>query len=274
MTALYEKNTFKPGSIGDTDHISENSSDLSPSMPKPTKKQRRAARRASHITLEAFNAVHKIKIPSYTLSEELLNAISHGVAGLLAIAALVLCVVRGVYHENPWAVVSGAIYGASLFILYSMSTLYHSLAVNRAKLVFRVIDHCSIFLLIAGTYTPYTLVSLRAYIKPLAWTIFGVVWAAAVVGITLAAIDVQKFHRTTQFMYIITGCVIILAIYPMSKCVALPGIVLLLVGGFLYIAGSVFYALGKQHRYMHSIFHFFVVAASILHFFSILFYVM
>ena len=122
----------------------------------------------------------KIKIPHYSLSEELVNAVSHGIGALFSVAALVLTVVLSTWKGNVWGVVSSAIYGGTLIILYTMSTLYHSFKVNNAKRVFRIIDHCSIYLLIAGTYTPYTLVSLRG---PVGWTLFGVVWGAAILGI-------------------------------------------------------------------------------------------
>lgn len=213
----------------------------------------------------------KITIPSYTLGEELLNSISHGVGALLGVAALVLCVVMAALKGNVWGVVSGSIYGASLIILYTMSTIYHALKVNRAKKVFRVIDHCSIYFLIAGTYTPYTLVTLRG---GWGWTLFGIVWGAAILGITLNAIDIKKFKILSMITYLAMGWVIIIAIKPMLSAMAPGGLWLLLLGGISYTIGAVLYGMGKKKRYVHGVFHIFVVIGSVLHFFSILFYVM
>lgn len=136
--------------------------------------------------------IKESELPDYTKGEEIFNMVSHIVGGALAIAALVLCVIMAAIHSNTWGVVSGAIYGASLIILYTMSSLYHGLRRGSAKRVFRVIDHCSIFLLIAGTYTPYMIGALRSYRPALAWTIFGVIWATAVLGIFLNSIDLKN----------------------------------------------------------------------------------
>ena len=133
----------------------------------------------------------RIKIPNYTLGEELWNAITHGIGVLLSIAALVLCVVKSAISGSAIAVVSSSIYGSMMIILYLMSTLYHALKVNNAKRVFNIIDHCSIYLLIVGSYTPYTLFTLNG---ALGWTIFGIIWGAAILGIVLNAIDLKKFR--------------------------------------------------------------------------------
>ena len=137
----------------------------------------------------------KIQIPNYSLGEEITNAILHGIGALLAIAALVLCVVFSAIHHNPYAVVSSCLYGSTLIILYTMSCLYHSLKVNNAKRVFRIIDHCSIFLLIAGTYTPLTLVSLNG---PIGWTLFGIIWGVSILGIILVGtVNLNLFTIST-----------------------------------------------------------------------------
>lgn len=134
----------------------------------------------------------KIIIPKYTLGEEITNAIIHGIGALLGIAALVLCIVFSAIHGNPSAIVSSSIYGSTLIILYTISCLYHSLKINNAKRVFRIIDHCSIYLLIAGTYTPYTLVTLNG---PIGWITFGIIWTSAILGITLNAINLDKYKN-------------------------------------------------------------------------------
>lgn len=213
----------------------------------------------------------KIKVPTYTLGEEITNAILHGIGALLSIAALVLCVVFSAIHENVYAVVSSCIYGSTLIILYTMSCLYHSFKVNNAKRVFRIIDHCSIFLLIAGTYTPYALVSLNG---ALGWTVFGIIWGCAILGIVLNAVDLNKFKKISMFLYITMGWSIIFAFKTLTANIARGGIYLLLAGGIVYTIGAIFYGIGKKHKYMHSVFHFFVLSGSILHFFSILLYVL
>lgn len=156
----------------------------------------------------------RIKIPNYTLGEELMNAISHGIGGFLGIAALVLCVVKSCIQHNNIAVVASSIYGATLIFLYFMSTLYHSLKVNNAKRVFNIIDHCSIFLLIAGSYTPYTLITLKG---ALGWGIFGVIWLAAIIGIVFNAIDLNKYKKISVLTYILMGWMIIFAFKPLYE---------------------------------------------------------
>lgn len=213
---------------------------------------------------------NKIEIPHYTLGEELMSAISHGVGALLGVAALVLCVVRSAQHGSAMAIVCSAIYGFTLIVLYTMSTMYHSLAVNRAKKVFRVIDHCSIYLLIAGTYTPFSLITLNG---TAGYIIFAVVWITAIVGITFSAIDLKRFRVFSMTAYIAMGWVIIFAFKPLLDAMPAPGIWLLLSGGIAYTLGVLPFALGKKHKYMHSLFHFFVLAGSILHFLCIYLYV-
>lgn len=212
----------------------------------------------------------KIQIPNYSLGEEITNAILHGIGALLAIAALVLCVVFSAIHHNPYAVVSSCLYGSTLIILYTMSCLYHSLKVNNAKRVFRIIDHCSIFLLIAGTYTPLTLVALNG---PIGWTLFGIIWGVSILGIILNAIDLNKYKVISMILYIMMGWAIIFTFPKLLKVIDMAGIYLLVAGGIVYTIGAIFYGVGKKIKYMHSVFHFFVLAGSILHFFAILLYV-
>jgi len=212
----------------------------------------------------------KINIPNYTLGEEITNAIVHGLGALLGIAALILCVVFSTIHKNTLAIVSSCIYGSTLVVLYTISCIYHSLKINNAKRIFRIIDHCSIFLLIAGTYTPYTLVTLKGISG---WITFGTVWTSAIIGIILNAIDLNKFKKFSMFLYIAVGWIIIFSFKTLIKNLARSGLYLLLAGGIVYTIGAIFYGLGKKKKYMHSVFHIFVLVASILQFFSIFFYV-
>ncbi len=212
----------------------------------------------------------RIEIPKYTLGEELVSAISHGIGALLSVVALVLCIVFSAKHNDVYAIVSSCIYGATSIILYTMSTMYHSLKVNNAKRVFRIIDHCSIFLLIAGTYTPYVLVVLP---KNIGWTMFGIIWACATIGIVLNAVDLNKYKKISMFLYIIMGWMIIFSFKYLLRSISMEGIFLMLSAGVLYTVGAIFYGLGKKKKYMHSVFHLFVLFASVLFFFSIFLYV-
>lgn len=212
----------------------------------------------------------RIEIPKYSLGEEITNAILHGIGALLSIAALVLCVVFAAIHGNVYGVVSSCIYGSTLIILYTMSCLYHSFKVNNAKRVFRIIDHCSIYLLIAGTYTPFTLVTLNG---TLGWVLFGIVWGAAILGIVLNSIDINKYKLFSMILYLAMGWAVIFAFKPLINAIDRSGLYLLLAGGIVYTIGAIFYVIGKKRKYMHSIWHFFVLSGSILHFFSILLYV-
>ena len=212
----------------------------------------------------------KIEIPKYSLGEELMSAISHGIGSLLSVAALVLCVVFSAIYNDAYAVVSSVIYGSTSIILYTMSTLYHSFKVNNAKRVFRIIDHSCIFLFIAGTYTPYALVTLP---KTLGWIIFGIEWGCAVLGIVLNSINLKKYKKISMILYLVMGWMIIFSFKTLINNINIGGIYLMLSGGILYTIGAILYGIGKKHKYIHSIFHLFVLAASILFFFSIFLYV-
>lgn len=206
----------------------------------------------------------------YTLGEEIFNSISHGVGAALAVAALVILIVRAALHSDGYGLASALVYGISLIVLYSMSMVYHIVQNDKGKYVLRKFDHCSIYMLIAGTYTPYLLMSLRG-VK--GWVMFGLIWGAAVGGIILNSINVEKFRKVSMVFYLCMGWAIIFTIGDIAAKIALPGIVFLLVGGIVYTVGVVFYAL-KKYRYMHSVWHLFVLAGSIFHYFSILLYVL
>ena len=214
-------------------------------------------------------------LPIYTKGEEIFNMTTHIVGGGLGIVALVLCVVFAAIHGNVYGVVSGAIYGATMIILYAMSSIYHGLKPElMAKKVFQVIDHCSIFLLIAGTYTPIALCSLREYSPWLGWTIFGVVWGMASLGIALNSIDLKKYSIFSMICYLVMGWCIIAAAKPAWAAVGRDGMNMILAGGILYTLGAIFYGIGVKKKYIHSVFHIFVVLGSVVHFLAILIYVM
>lgn len=215
------------------------------------------------------------ELPKYTKGEEIFNMTSHIVGAVLGIVALVLCVVFASIHRNVYGIVSGAIYGTTMIILYTMSSIYHGLSPKKhAKKVFQVLDHCSIFLLIAGTYTPFALCTIRKIDLVSGWTIFGVIWALAILGIVLNSIDIKKFKKFSMICYLAMGWCIIFKASLLPKALGSVGLTLLVSGGIAYTIGAVLYGLGKKHKYMHSIFHLFILLGSLLQFFCILLYVM
>lgn len=210
-------------------------------------------------------------LPDYTLGEELVNAISHGLGAVFGIVALVLCIVKSAVSGNAIAVVSSCLYGTMLVLLYTMSTIYHALKRNKAKHIFRIFDHCTIFLLIAGTYIPIILVAIGG---ALGWVYFGIVTGAAVIGIVLNAISVDRFEIFSMICYITMGWVIVFAFRPLANAVDRQGIALLIAGGIVYTVGAILYGIGDKRKYLHSIWHFFVLGGSILHFLMIYQYVL
>ena len=225
--------------------------------------------------LECIDKIEKMEKTEhkkrYTLGEEIFNSISHGVGALLGIAALVLAIIMAaIYQGNAWAIVSAAIYGSSLILLFLSSTLYHALAHPTAKKVFRSFDHSTIFLLIAGTYTPITLVTLDD--TSLGFIKFGILWGLAILGIVLNSISIEKFKVLSMILYVGMGWAAIFMVMPLIERMAVPALIMLLIGGILYTGGISFYAI-KKWKYMHSIWHLFVLAGSVVQFFAILLYV-
>jgi hemolysin III len=202
----------------------------------------------------------------YTLGEEIFNSVSHGVGGLLSIAGTAVLIVFAAIYSNAWGVVSSAIFGASLIILYTMSTLYHAITNRKAKTFFRIMDHNTIFFLIAGTYTPITLVPLRG---AFGWVLFGIIWGAAALGIVFNSIDLEKFRKPSVICYVAMGWVIVFAIKPMLGNVNPVSLWFLLIGGLFYTFGIIFYVM-KKKKYFHSIWHLFTVAGSVFHYFAVL----
>lgn len=213
-------------------------------------------------------------LPTYTKGEEVFNMVSHIVGGAIGIVALTLSVIFSAIHGNVYGVISSAIFGTTLILLYTMSSIYHGLNPNRkAKKVFQVIDHCSIFLLIAGSYTPFSLCTLREYDSATGWTIFGIVWGLAILGIVFNSIDLKKYKTFSMICYLAMGWCIIIKGNVLPELLGKTGFILLLAGGIVYTIGALLYGLGKKHKWMHSIFHLACVFGSLLHVFCVLFYV-
>ena len=193
---------------------------------------------------EAKKKKNKIPVPKYSLSEELINAISHGIGAALSIAGLVLCIVMSAKHHNAAAVVSSVIYGTMLILLYTISTLYHSFkSTCKAKKVFRVFDHCSIFLLIFGCYTPFTLVTLHGTVG---WVIFSVNLFITILGVTLNAINLEKFKVLSMICYLLMGWLILFAFKDIYNALDRTGLILLASGGVVYTIGAIIFGLGKK----------------------------
>ena len=199
--------------------------------------------------------------------EEWLNSLSHGLGLVAVIAGSTVLIVLASLNHTPWHIVSVSIFGASLILLYGISTLYHSVRRERTKRILQVVDHAAVFLLIAGTYTPFTLVSLRG---GWGWSIFGVVWGFAVVGIVFKLFFTGRFERLSILFYLAMGWVIIIAIVPLSNAIPLSGILWLLAGGIAYSTGTVFYLLDRRVPYFHTVFHLLVITGSACHYYTVL----
>jgi hemolysin III len=207
--------------------------------------------------------------PRYSLGEEIAHSVTHGIGVILSIAGLVILVTLAALRGNAWHVVSSSIFGVTLIFLYTASTLYHSITHPGTKKVLRVFDHSAIFLLIAGTYTPFTLVTLRG---GWGWTLFVLIWGLALVGIVYKITASKRYRLLSVLLYLGMGWLVLVAIKPMVTSVPLPGLVLLLAGGLCYTLGLVFFV-WRSLPYSHAVWHVFVLAGSICHFFAILLYV-
>lgn len=203
--------------------------------------------------------------PRYTKGEELFNMISHIVGGGLGVVALLVCVIIAAFAQNVWGVATALVYGISVILLFTMSSVYHGLKVGKAKKVFQVLDHCTIYVLIAGTYTPVLLTQFRAVYPTEAWVMFSVIWGLAVIGIVLNVIDLKRFMTFSLICYLGMGWMAVFRINQLISVLGAPFFIFILVGGLLYTVGVVFYVLGRRKKYMHGVFHLFVNAASILH---------
>ena len=202
-----------------------------------------------------------------TLGEEIFNSITHGIGALLSVAALVILVVFASLHGNGWHIVSFTIFGVSLVILYTASTLYHSFSGEKIKDIFARVDHASIFILIAGTYTPILLTTLRGL---LGWILFGIIWGTALTGVVIRSIYLHKFRKLMVAVYLIMGWMFVFALNSVIARMPAVSLWLLLSGGITYSLGVIFYS-WRNLRFGHGIWHLFVLGGSILHFFAILF---
>lgn len=211
-------------------------------------------------------------LPDYTKGEEVMNMVTHIVGGGIGILVLVLCVVKAALRGNIYGVVGSAIYGGSMVALYAMSSIYHGLRPGMGKKVLQVLDHCTIYFLIAGTYTVLSLSALREVDPVLGWGMLGFQWGMTALAVTLTAIDLKKYNVFSMICYIGMGWAILPFMDTAMTALTVSGFWLLLSGGIAYTIGSVLYGIGSKKRWMHSVFHVFVVVGSVLQFLSILLY--
>jgi hemolysin III len=213
-------------------------------------------------------------LPRYTRGEEIFNMTTHIVGGALGLVAMLACVIVAAYHHNGWGVTSGAVYGFTVILVFTMSSIYHGLKLELPKRVFRILDHCTIYILIAGTYTPILLGAFRAQYPADAWVLFGILWGFAILGITLTAVNRKKFQIFAIICYLGMGWSAMFRITRLIEVLGAPFFILIVAGGVSYTVGVLFYAAGKKIKYMHSVFHLFVNAASIVHSVAIAAFVM
>lgn len=206
---------------------------------------------------------------SQTFGEEIANAVSHGLALVASIAAMPMLVIGAARTGSAAAVVGASIFGATLLMLYLASMLYHVLPAGRAKRVFVILDHCAIFLLIAGTYTPFTLGVLNG---AWGWSLFGVVWGLALTGILLKSLFGTRYQNLSVALYLGMGWLVVVAVKPMLSAVPVPGLLWLLAGGLSYTFGVVFFHFDHRVRYAHFVWHLFVVTGSVCHFVAVFWY--
>ena len=211
-------------------------------------------------------------LPDYTRGEELMNMITHIVGGAVGILALTLCILRAVRHSNVWGIATSAVYGAAMITMFTISSVYHGMKPNLGKKVMQVVDHCTIYFLIAGTYTVVVLSALRPVYPALAWGMFAFQWALALPAATLTAIDLKKYGVFSMICYIGMGWAIIPFWRQVNRVLTPGGFSFLLAGGIAYTIGSVLYGLGKRRKWMHSIFHIFVDLGATLQFLAVLGY--
>ena len=211
-------------------------------------------------------------LPDYSHGEELMNMITHILGGVLGIIALILCIIRAARNENFFGVVASAIYGASMVCTFTISSVYHGLKPNYGKKVLQVVDHCTIYFLIAGTYTAVLLSAIRPVYPVLGWGLFFFEWITAILAATLTAIDLKKYNTFSMICYIGMGWAVIPFARQTWEALTLPGFALLLAGGIAYTIGAVLYGIGSRKKWMHSVFHIFVDLGALLQFLSILLY--
>ena len=214
------------------------------------------------------------KLPNYSIGEERFNYISHIVGGAIGLIALILCLIISAWHRDIMAIATSIVYGITMILLYCMSSIYHGLKDSLAKRVFQVLDHCAIYILIAGTYTPIALCSIRKVDPTIGWGVFIAEWSLAIIAIIFNAIDFKKYAVLAMVCNLVMGWGIVVVLPTAVKALTWDGFIYILGGGILYTIGAVLYGIGKNKSYMHCIFHVFVLLGSVAHLLGIMFYVL
>lgn len=223
--------------------------------------------------MKLFN-IKEIELPKYTKGEELLNTVTHVIGAMIAVVILVTGLITVSRHQKEYSLLSCWIYGLSMIILYVVSSVYHGLPPGDDKRIMRIVDHCTIYLLIAGSYTPILLTGIRPAHPTLAWTLFAAEWGLGLLAACLTAMDLKRSSRLSMFCYIAMGWLVVFALKPTIEAITASGFAWLLAGGICYTLGAVLYKLGKRRRYFHAVFHVFTVFASVLQAVCILKYVL
>lgn len=213
--------------------------------------------------------IKSIPLPDYTRKEELINSFSHFAGTLFGLFALIYCLVVSIKNDNKIAIFASIVYGFSMILLFTMSGVYHGLKVSDTKRIFRVVDHCAVFVFICGSFTPVLLSELRNVYPTRNYILLSVVWILCIIGIALNAMDFLKYKNVSIIFYVAIGWLIAFEFLPLYRHYGAPAAILLLSGGIAYTVGTILYNVGKKKRYFHSVFHFFVLAGSILHFLTV-----
>jgi len=208
-----------------------------------------------------------------TMGEEIANAITHGVGAVLSLGCFGVAVAFAAARGDAWRIVSASIYGFMMFLMYLSSTMYHAAVWRPAKTALNILDHNAIYLMIAGSYTPFCLVALRQHSPAWGWAVFGTIWGLAIVGIVFQSFFIGRFRVLSTLTYVLMGWTCVVAVYPLWKAMGTMGVMGIVLGGLLYTFGVLFYVL-KHLKYTHAVWHLFVLGGSMVHFFTILFYVM
>jgi hemolysin III len=211
------------------------------------------------------------EMPEYSHGEELCHVVSHIAGAVLGVVALIWCLILA---NTPIEIITSIVYAVTMILLYTTSSIYHGLTHPMAKRVFQVLDHCTIYLFIAGTYTIIALSSIRLENATIAWVLFAIEWVMAAIAVTLTAIDIKKYERFSLTCYIVMGWAGIIAIKPAIRALGGAGCALVLAGGISYTVGSILYMIGKKKQYAHSVFHVFTLLGTLLHLFCVVFYVL
>lgn len=211
-------------------------------------------------------------LPNYSRGEEITNTVTHIAGGIIAVAILVICIVFSALHHNVYGIVTSAIYGTTMVALYTVSSVYHGMVPGIGKKIMQVIDHCTIYFLIGGTYTVLLLTAIRPVYPVVAWSTFAFEWTMVIIATVFTAIDLEEYKVFSMICYIGMGWAILPFARHTMQTLTLPGFLLLLSGGIAYTIGAVLYGLGSKRKWMHCIFHVFVILGSVLQFFSVLFY--